>query len=544
MTYAYGTSADTQDPADVAANQKLYGVDNAAAGDRQVPPRRRHLLRLDRQRGEPAPDRRPLQRPPGRRARAAARQCPSLIATDQEGGIVARIGPPATQFPGTMALGAGRSTADAQTAAADHRRRAARDGHQPELRARWPTSTSTRPTRSSASAPSASDPGAAASLTAARCAGYSAAGDRRPPPSTSPATATPPPTATPACRSSTTPARSGSRSTRRRSGPRSTPGVDAIMTAHIVVPALDPSGDPATLSKPIITGLLRDELGYHGVIVTDALDMAGVRAKYGDDRVPVLALEAGVDLLLMPPTSTLAYNAVMDAVADRRADRGAHRRLGPPDPAPQVRARHRRGPVRRREPGRPPGRHPRAPGRGRRRSPTAPPPCPQRRGLLPLRRRRPGVLVTGWGVTTDRRPWPSRWPRAAPPPRCWRPGSTRPTAADRAAAAAAARHDLTVVLTNRAWASADPAASSSSWSRRWSRPASRSSRSRCATRTTSPPPERADLPGHVLLHRRSRWSRWPGCCSASSTRTGTLPVDDPRAGPTQTLYPFGHGLRV
>lgn len=86
------------------------------------------------------------------------------------------------------------------------------------------------------------------------------------------------------------------------------------MTAHIVVPALDAAEDPATLSRPILTGVLREELGYDGVVVTDALDMKGVREKYGDDRVPVLALQAGVDQLLNPPNLAVAWNAVLAAV--------------------------------------------------------------------------------------------------------------------------------------------------------------------------------------------------------------------------------------
>ncbi|CAM5727519.1 beta-N-acetylhexosaminidase OS=Streptomyces albaduncus OX=68172 GN=FHS32_000237 PE=3 SV=1 [Streptomyces griseoloalbus] len=49
------------------------------------------------------------------------------------------------------------------------------------------------------------------------------------------------------------------------------------MTAHIVVPALDGAEDPATLSHPILTGILREELGYDGVVVTDSLGMEGVR---------------------------------------------------------------------------------------------------------------------------------------------------------------------------------------------------------------------------------------------------------------------------
>ncbi|NEE47207.1 glycoside hydrolase family 3 protein, partial [Streptomyces sp. SID8455] len=93
-------------------------------------------------------------------------------------------------------------------------------------------------------------------------------------------------------------------------------GIDSIMTAHIVVPSLDPAEDPATLSRPILTGILREELGYDGVVVTDSLGMEGVRTKYGDDRVPVLALLAGVDQLLNPPSIKVAYDAVLAAVRD------------------------------------------------------------------------------------------------------------------------------------------------------------------------------------------------------------------------------------
>src|SRR5690606_40746188 len=54
-------------------------------------------------------------------------------------------------------------------------------------------------------------------------------------------------------------------------------GIDAIMTAHIVVPALDDSGLPATLSKPILTDLLRKEMGFDGLIITDSLGMSGAK---------------------------------------------------------------------------------------------------------------------------------------------------------------------------------------------------------------------------------------------------------------------------
>lgn len=92
------------------------------------------------------------------------------------------------------------------------------------------------------------------------------------------------------------------------------PITDAIMSAHISVPALDSSGLPATLSHKILTGLLRGELGYKGVIITDSLQMAGVRKKASDSQVPVMAIKAGADILLMPPDLPTAYNAVLQAV--------------------------------------------------------------------------------------------------------------------------------------------------------------------------------------------------------------------------------------
>ena len=80
------------------------------------------------------------------------------------------------------------------------------------------------------------------------------------------------------------------------------------------MPSLDPSGDPATLSKPILTGVLRKQLGFKGLIITDALEMAAVRAKYGDAEVAVRALEAGADQLLLPPAPDVQFKAVVDAV--------------------------------------------------------------------------------------------------------------------------------------------------------------------------------------------------------------------------------------
>lgn len=74
-------------------------------------------------------------------------------------------------------------------------------------------------------------------------------------------------------------------------------GIDAIMPAHVVYPALDPSGLPATLSEPILTGLLREELGFTGVIVTDDLGMEGVMQIAPPEESGVRAILAGADLL-------------------------------------------------------------------------------------------------------------------------------------------------------------------------------------------------------------------------------------------------------
>jgi beta-N-acetylhexosaminidase len=91
-------------------------------------------------------------------------------------------------------------------------------------------------------------------------------------------------------------------------------GTDSVMTAHIAVPALDDPGIPATLSPKILTGILRDELGFKGIVVTDALEMGGIAQGFSATQAPVMALEAGADVLLMPPDGEAAINAVEAAV--------------------------------------------------------------------------------------------------------------------------------------------------------------------------------------------------------------------------------------
>jgi beta-N-acetylhexosaminidase len=98
-------------------------------------------------------------------------------------------------------------------------------------------------------------------------------------------------------------------------------GAASIMTSHIVVPSIDPDL-PATLSRPVLA-LLRDELGYDGAIVSDALDMAGASAVRGIPEAAVLALAAGVDLLCVGPDKDAALvreiqSAVVAAVVAGR----------------------------------------------------------------------------------------------------------------------------------------------------------------------------------------------------------------------------------
>ncbi len=93
-------------------------------------------------------------------------------------------------------------------------------------------------------------------------------------------------------------------------------GADAVMTGHIEMPALDPTPNtPTTLSKPIVTGLLRGELGFRGLIYTDSMGMAGVNAMYKPGAAAVLAVKAGNDIVLHSPDDAAAFAAIRDAVA-------------------------------------------------------------------------------------------------------------------------------------------------------------------------------------------------------------------------------------
>ncbi len=92
-------------------------------------------------------------------------------------------------------------------------------------------------------------------------------------------------------------------------------GVDAVMTSHIILPALDPApGVPATLSRPIVTGLLRGELKFDGLIFTDSMGMYAITKNFGNDRAAVMAVKAGVDIVVHPPDEDAAVRAIKAAV--------------------------------------------------------------------------------------------------------------------------------------------------------------------------------------------------------------------------------------
>ncbi|WP_035812046.1 glycoside hydrolase family 3 protein [Jiangella gansuensis] len=313
VTHVYGTDATTVTPAEAALNQAAYGVDTPAevvdkyhlggviyfawsgnvSNPRQVAGLSNGLQATATDDGGP----------------------PLLISADQETGIVARMPAPATQFPGAQALAAGGSTNAAREAA----RITARELRAVGINQNFApvADVNVNPDNPVIGVRSfSSDPQLAADFVVAQVAGYQrgegvAAAAKH----------------FPGHGDTTTDSHYGVPEidhTRQEWETIDVPpfqaaidaGIDVIMTAHIVVDSLDPSGIPATLSRPIITDLLRGELGYDGVVITDALNMDAIREHFGPDRVPVLALLAGVDQLLVPEDGEMdvMYQAVLNAV--------------------------------------------------------------------------------------------------------------------------------------------------------------------------------------------------------------------------------------
>jgi beta-N-acetylhexosaminidase len=110
-------------------------------------------------------------------------------------------------------------------------------------------------------------------------------------------------------------------------------GVGAIMVSHLVVPALDPTPNlPATLSPAILTGLLRGQMGFQGLIVTDAMEMGGVTNSFPPTEAALKAIQAGCDMVLLPPETEKVVDFLKEQVrtgvlSGERVDASARRIL-------------------------------------------------------------------------------------------------------------------------------------------------------------------------------------------------------------------------
>ena len=98
-------------------------------------------------------------------------------------------------------------------------------------------------------------------------------------------------------------------------------GVRAIMTGHLAVPSLDAANTPATMSKDIISGLLRREMGFGGLVVTDALMMDAVKERWPQEEIFAAAINAGCDILLMPEDPLYAHRRILALVEKGKIER-------------------------------------------------------------------------------------------------------------------------------------------------------------------------------------------------------------------------------
>ena len=382
-------------------------------------------------------------------ALAQPARIPLQISVDQEGGaLVARFGAPATQMPGNMALGAGRSAADARRSAEVIGTELAAVGVTQDYA---PVSdVNINPNNPVIGIRSiGGDPGLVSNLAAAQVAGYHDGGV--------------------SAVAKHFPGHGDTGVDSHFGLPEVThsldqihqidlppfradiaAGVDSIMTAHVVMPAIDP-GVPATMSHKILTGLLRDELGFDGLIVTDALDMAGATATYPPNVAPVKALMAGADQLLVAPQMDTAYRSVLAAarsgeISAKRLDESVYRvllhkfqrglfrdALVDPAAAPQVLGAPQ---------------HLADAQAITNRTTTL---VKNDRGLLPLTSGPRNVLVAGWGVGTTQMMAAALAARGATT-QVGESGTTPSATAIDLAVASAQNADLVVVSTNNAYA--------------------------------------------------------------------------------------------
>lgn len=333
VPYVTGGTADTASPVNLErfgvatpaeAVQKLHlgGVIYFAWSDNTQNPEQIARLSNGLQRAALAPEGRGRHRTPA---------VPLTIATDQETGIVARVGPPATVFPGAMALGAGRdlrATRDTYgITGTELRAIGINTDYAPDADVNVNPANPIIGVRSFSSRPELVAEHVSAAVRGLQSDGSVSAVAKHFPGHGDTGTDS----------HSDLPVITHDRATWDRIDAPPfkaaiAAGVDSIMTAHISFPEFEPNGDPSTLSKKVLTGLLREELGFRGVIATDSLRMEGVRKIYSDAEIAIRAVEAGADVLLDPQQPVVQYQAVLDAVEDgrlseRRIDQSVRRIL-------------------------------------------------------------------------------------------------------------------------------------------------------------------------------------------------------------------------
>lgn len=104
-------------------------------------------------------------------------------------------------------------------------------------------------------------------------------------------------------------------------------GAKMIMTAHIALPNITGDETPATMSKKIVTGILRDKLGFDGVVISDGLNMKALTNNYSESDIYLKTVEAGVDILLMPIDARLAVETIKNSISEERIDESVRRIL-------------------------------------------------------------------------------------------------------------------------------------------------------------------------------------------------------------------------
>lgn len=241
---------------------------------------------------------------------------PLLVATDQEHGLITRTPAPFTRMPGPMALGAANdpalAEASAQAAARELRAVGINVTFAPTADVNTEPANPVIGVRSPGAAPELVADTAAAQIRGLAAGGVGTTAKHFPGHGS---VAVDSHRALPTVQLSAEQLRSVALPPFARAIEE---GVDAVMPGHLAVPALDDADRPATVSATLLGEVLRGELGFEGVVVTDALNMDAITRHAGPVDVALAALDAGADLLLMPPELPRVRQALVAAVEDGR----------------------------------------------------------------------------------------------------------------------------------------------------------------------------------------------------------------------------------